>query len=123
EDLAVADLSGPGAGADRLDRGIDQAVVDGDLDPVLGQHVHGHGPAPVLERDPLLLTTPSYLGDGHAEDTPVLERLLDEVEPLGPDDRGQEVHCRVPLMPVPARRAERCRGRHTPPPPTRAGPW
>ena len=65
EDLAVADLAGPGALAERLDRRLDERVGDGDLEADLLGEPHLHGRAAV-GLDPVELT-PVALDAAHRD--------------------------------------------------------
>src|SRR2546427_12277908 len=80
EDLAIADGTGLGRRADRRHDLVHQVVRHHHLDLDLGQEVDRVLRAPVELRVALLAAEAAHLGDGHADDTQLVERLLDVVE-------------------------------------------
>ena len=92
EDLAVADLAGAGALAERLDRGLDEVVGDGDLEADLLREPHLHGGAAV-GLDPVELAAVAlHAADRDAAHLGAVEGLQHVVRLLGPDDADHEFH-------------------------------
>ena len=94
-DLSVADLPGGGGGADGLDDAVGRVVVDDDFDPGLGDEVDGVLGTPIGLRMPALATEASGLMDGEALNPDGLEGVLDIVELVRLDDRGDELQRHV----------------------------
>src|SRR3954466_3492155 len=92
EDLAVADLAGPGRSGDRLDDAGDEVARDRDLDLELRQEAHGVFGAAVDLGMPLLPAVALHFRDGqpvHAEAGQRVAHLL-ELERL--DDGHDDLH-------------------------------
>src|SRR5262245_60743132 len=89
EDLAVADLAlvaGASGLDDRLDRRLDELVVDGDLQLHLAQQVDGVLVAAVDLGVALLAAEALDVADGQADDLDFVERFLDRLELRRLDD-------------------------------------
>ena len=83
EDLAVADLPGPRPGDDRVDRRLDERLVDGDLQLDLAQQAAGLLVAAVDLGDALLPAPADHVAHGHQVDL-----LLGRASP-GPRPAGR----------------------------------
>src|SRR5207342_3070129 len=92
EDLAVADLAGVGRLLDRLDRALDLAVVDHDLDLHLGQEAHQILGAAIDLGLALLPAETLDLAHGQAGDAHAGQRVTHLVELERLDDRRHEFH-------------------------------
>src|SRR5262249_15561166 len=92
KDLAVADLAGLGRVGDHLDHLVDLVVVDSDVDPDLGQEVHGVFGAAINLLVALLAAVAFDLGDGHALDAVGGERVAHVVELERLDDGDDQFH-------------------------------
>src|SRR5262249_32516508 len=101
EDLAVADLPGLGRVGDHLDHLVDLIVVDGDVDPDLGQEVHRIFGAAIDLLVALLAAVAFDLGDGHALDAGGRERVAHVVELEWFDDSDDQFHGIVPRYAAP----------------------
>jgi len=86
--------SGAGArpGSDRLDRGRDELLVDGDLELHLLEQVARLLVAAVDLGDSLLAPAPEHLGDGHEVDLLLLELRQHVLHPVRLDDRDDVFH-------------------------------
>src|SRR5919112_719471 len=96
EDLAVADLAGPAAVAQRLDRRLDEVVGDRDLEPHLLRQPDADGRAAVgLDAVELTAVT---LHAAHREpsDLGAVQRLEHLVGLLGTDDPDHQLHAHAP---------------------------
>src|SRR5690348_6402845 len=96
EDLAVADLAGVGGLLDRLDRALDLAVVDHDLDLHLGQEADQVLGATIDLGLALLSAEAFDLADGQAGDTHAGQRVAHFVELERLDDGGHQLHALSP---------------------------
>src|SRR5438093_7068118 len=100
EDLAVADLPGPGRLEDRVDDALDLVLVGHDLDLDLRDEVHLVFGSPVdLGVSQLAAETLRFDG-GQAVDADLAERLLHLVEPVRLDDREDQLHLLTPGAPI-----------------------
>ena len=80
EDLAVADLAGLGAFANRVEDRLQDGIIDDDLDLDLGNEIDGILGAAVHFGVAFLAAEAADLGDGHALDPRVGQCLFDVVE-------------------------------------------
>ena len=96
EDLAVADLPGPGGRRDRLDHAFGVVGGDGDLDLDLRQEVHRVFGAAIDLGVALLAAVAFHFGDGEAADAELRERIANRVELEWLDDRNNELHDFIP---------------------------
>jgi hypothetical protein len=92
EDLAVADASGLGGAADRIDGPLNQFVGNNDLDLNLGQEVDDVFCAPVKLGMALLPPEPLGFGNGNALQSNFLKRFFDLVELEWLDDGFDFLH-------------------------------
>src|SRR5262249_10292887 len=99
EDLAVADAA-LGAGAagldDGVDGGLDEVLVDGDLELDLAEQVDGQLVAAVDLGLALLPAEALDVDDGQAEDLDLGEGLLDLLQLAGLNDGQDELHGGTP---------------------------
>ena len=96
EDLAVADLAGPGAFGERFHRRADELLRDRDLEPhLLGEpHLHGRS---AVRLDPVELAAMA-LDAAHRDPAHVgpIERFEHLVGPFGTDDSDHQFHSLLP---------------------------
>src|SRR5690606_17327495 len=96
EDLAVTDLAGLRRLDDRLDDPLDELVGDRDLDLHLRQEIYDVLRAAVELRVAALTPETLHLGNRHALDADLGERIADIVQAKRLDDGGNQLH-RTPL--------------------------
>src|SRR4051794_30157513 len=95
EDLAIADLAvrpAPARLDDRVDRRLDEVLVDGDLQLDLPEQVHRDLVPPINLGVTLLTPEPLDVGHGEPEDLDLREGFLDRFELGGLDDRDDQLH-------------------------------
>src|SRR4051794_14225611 len=97
EDLAVADLSRAGRLGDRLDRAIDEGVVDDDLDLHLGQEAHGVLRTAIDLGLALLAAKALHFTDRQALDAERGQRVAHVVQLEWLEDRHDHFHLISPL--------------------------
>src|SRR3954468_5687941 len=98
EDLAVADLAGAAALADRVDGRLHEVLRHGDLDPDLVRQAHLHGRAAVGLDALELAAVALHAADRDAAHLRAVERLQHVVHLLRPDDADHELHCALPFF-------------------------
>src|SRR5215211_366932 len=96
EDLAVADLAGAGGLADRLDRALDQGIVDHHLDLHLGQEAHGVLSAAIDLGLAFLAAEALHFADGQALDAERRQRIADVVQLERLEDGHDHFHFGCP---------------------------
>src|SRR5580704_6578318 len=96
KDLAVADLPGLGGRADGFDRLLGEIGGDSDLEPDLGQEVHGIFGAAIDFHMALLAAVAFDLGHGHAVHPDRGQRVTHLLELERLDDGDDELHGAVP---------------------------
>src|SRR5262249_6218733 len=103
EDLAVADLAGAAALAERRDGRLDELVGDRDLEPDLVREPHLDG-GTAVGLDPLALTAvtlhPAHRDPAHVGAVETLEHV---VGLLRPHDADHQFHVRLPIRSGPRR--------------------
>src|SRR3954469_4925272 len=99
EDLAVANLAGADALADRLDGRLHEVLRHGDLDADLVRKAHLHGRAAVGLDALELATVALHAADRNAAHLGPVERLEHVVDLLRPDDADHELHGLAPFLP------------------------
>src|SRR5215204_7340357 len=92
ENLAVADLAGLGGVVDGVHHLVDLSVVDGDIEPHLGQEVHGVFRAAIDFRVALLAAVAFDLGNRHALHADRGERVADLFKLERFDDGNDQFH-------------------------------
>src|SRR3954469_526048 len=98
EDLAVANLAGAPALADRMDGRLHEVLRHGDLDADLVREAHLHGRA-AIGLDALELAAVALdPADRDAAHLGAVERLQHVVDLLRPDDPDDELHGPAPLF-------------------------
>src|SRR3954453_19357284 len=98
EDLAVADLAGAAALADRVDGRLHDVLGHGDLDSDLVREAHLHGRAGVGLDALELAAVALHAADRDAAHLRAVERLEHVVDFLRPDDADHELHGLAPLF-------------------------
>src|SRR5690606_33203611 len=94
-DLAVTDAAGGGGPHDDVDDRPGVQVLDEHLEADLGDEVHGVLGATVDLAGTALAAVAGGLADRHAGDPVGLQGLLDLLELMRLDDRGDELHARA----------------------------
>src|SRR5579863_191527 len=92
KDLAVADLSGTGAGSNDLDSLVGDIGRNGDFDPQLREKIHDVLCAAINLRVALLAAVTLDLGHGHAVNADGGQRLADLVKLERFDNGDNELH-------------------------------
>ena len=93
EDLPVADAARAGARDDRVDRRLDELLVDGDLQLHLSQQTAGFLVAAIDLGDALLPAAPDHLRNGHQVDFLLLKPLEYLVQAVRLNYGGDVLHC------------------------------
>src|SRR5690606_1539725 len=94
--LPVPDAAGPGRADDLRHHVVQHRVRHQDFDPELLDEVHGVLGTPVDLGVPLLAPVALGLADRHAQHPELAERRFDVVQFRRLDDRGHQLHTRLP---------------------------
>src|SRR5688572_13853231 len=92
EDASIADLTGPRRGHDRLDGIVGERIGHDHFDLHLRQEADVVLLAPIDRRVPFLLAVTANLGDRHAGNVQLRERVLDIIHLVRADDALDHFH-------------------------------
>jgi hypothetical protein len=83
---------------DGFDRGLDEGIIDGDLELELRQQARLILGAAIELGVPLLPAAAADVGDRHQVNVALVERRLHRLELFGADDGHHHFHGRYPLL-------------------------
>ena len=92
EDFTIADVAGPSAGDDTVDRRLDILIVDRDGNPYRAEQIDFADGTAVGGNVPFLLAASQSVADRHLEDVPLVQLLLDRIQSFRLDVGNDQFH-------------------------------